>query len=70
MTTFEHGIDVRPGQPVVGLDFDGVLNVVHGDKVAVDTLPPAKGAVPRQRAGGAGKMPPASMTKRRPRRTP
>lgn len=39
-------------------------------EVAVDTLPPAKGAVPRQRAGGAGKMPPASMTKRRPGRTP
>ena len=28
MTTVEHGIEVRPGQPVVGLDFDGVLNVV------------------------------------------
>ena len=39
-------------------------------EVAVDTLPPSKGAVPRQRAGGAGKMPPASMTKRRPGRTP
>ena len=39
-------------------------------EVAVDTLPPAQGAVPRQRAGGAGKMPPASMTKRRPGRTP
>lgn len=39
-------------------------------EVAVDTLPPSKGAVARQRAGGAGKMPPASMTKRRPGRTP
>ena len=24
----QHGIDVAPGQPVVGLDFDGVLNIV------------------------------------------
>ena len=39
-------------------------------EVAVDTLPPAKAAPPRQRAGGAVKMPPASMTKRRPGRTP
>ena len=39
-------------------------------EVAVQTLPPAKAAPPRQRAGGAGKMPPASMTKRRPGRTP
>ena len=39
-------------------------------EVAVQTLPPAKAAPPRQRAGGAVKMPPASMTKRRPGRTP
>ena len=39
-------------------------------EVAVDTLPPAKAAPPRQRAGGAVKMLPASMTKRRPGRTP
>ncbi len=39
-------------------------------EVAVDTLPPARAAPPRQRAGGAVKMPPASMTKRRPGRTP
>jgi hypothetical protein len=24
----EHGIAVQPGQPVVGLDFDGVLNII------------------------------------------
>lgn len=39
-------------------------------EVAVQTLPPAKAAPPRQRAGGAVKMLPASMTKRRPGRTP
>lgn len=27
MAEFAHGISVAPGQPVVGLDFDGVLNI-------------------------------------------
>ena len=39
-------------------------------EVAVDALPPARPAAPRQRAGGAGKMPPASTTRKRPGRTP
>ena len=34
MTSMVQGIEVRPGQPVVGLDFDGVLNsVVEGGAV-------------------------------------
>ena len=28
MAGTQHGIEVAPGQPVVGLDFDGVLNIV------------------------------------------
>ncbi|WP_345794770.1 rRNA large subunit pseudouridine synthase E [Thauera sp. JM12B12] len=39
-------------------------------EVAVDTLPPARAAEPRQRAGGAAKMPPVSTTRKRPGRTP
>lgn len=39
-------------------------------EAAVETLPPAKAAAPRQRARGAVKMPSASTTKRRPGRTP
>lgn len=35
MHVVPHGIPVRPGQPVVGLDFDGVLNIT-----ARDPLPP------------------------------
>ena len=32
MAEYEHGITVAPGQPVVGLDFDGVLNITaRGD---------------------------------------
>ena len=38
-------------------------------ELAVQTLPPAKAAPPRQRAGGAVKMP-AVSTKKRPGRTP
>ena len=38
-------------------------------ELAVQALPPAKAAPPRQRAGGAVKMPPVS-TKKRPGRTP
>lgn len=30
MVILPHGIPVAPGQPVVGLDFDGVLNVAGG----------------------------------------
>ncbi|MDX5410407.1 MAG: rRNA large subunit pseudouridine synthase E [Thauera sp.] len=39
-------------------------------EVAVDALPPARAAVPRQRAGGAAKMPSVSTTRKRPGRTP
>ena len=31
MTEYAHGIAVAPGQPVVGLDFDGVLNITARD---------------------------------------
>lgn len=31
MANYAHGIPVAPGQPVVGLDFDGVLNITARD---------------------------------------
>lgn len=33
MAGVQHGIEVEPGQPVVGLDFDGVLNILPGTEL-------------------------------------